>query len=122
MALFIGIAIGALGYKTYSYVTTPTKKNSSKNSSKNSKKSKDSYMERYISKLSIIYKIPYEIILKKITSIKEQLPHISYYNICTNLVTNKFNVESTVYKLQNNNNNNTMDISVDDFYLLCNEQ
>lgn len=106
MALFIGIAIGALGYKTYSYVTTP------------SKKSKDSYMERYISKLSIIYKIPYEIILKKITSIKEQLPHISYYNICTNLITNKFNVESTVYKLQNDN---TTD-NVDDFYLLCNEQ
>ena len=118
MALFIGIAIGALGYKTYSYVTTPTKKNSSKNSSKNSKKSKDSYMERYISKLSIIYEIPYKIILKRITSIKEQLPHISYYNICTNLVTNKFNVESTVYKLQNDN---TTD-NVDDFYLLCNEQ
>ena len=116
MALFIGIAIGALGYKTYSYVTTPSKKNSSKKNS--SKKSKDSYMERYISKLSIIYKIPYEIILKKITSIKEQLPHISYYNICTNLVTNKFNVESTVYKLQNDN---TTD-NVDDFYLLCNEQ
>lgn len=116
MALFIGIAIGALGYKTYSYVTTPSKKNSSKKNS--SKKSKDSYMERYISKLSIIYKIPYEIILKKITSIKEQLPHISYYNICTNLITNKFNVESTVYKLQNDN---TMD-NVDDFYLLCNEQ